>query len=87
MLACNIGRIDIARMLVGECHANIDIQNTVRAIVKLRDCDGDMIWEHVLSSGGVAADINAYLFLLVGVLYSLSDFFDFVNLMCLLGSL
>ena len=31
MFACDCGRIDIARMLVGEYHANIEIQTTVRA--------------------------------------------------------
>ena len=35
MLACGNGYIDTARMLVGDFHANIDIQNTVRAIVRL----------------------------------------------------
>ena len=35
MLACYNVDIDIARMLVGEYHANIDIQNNVRGIVKL----------------------------------------------------
>ena len=32
MFACAKGRIHIARMLVGEYHANIEIQTTVRAI-------------------------------------------------------
>ena len=41
MLACLNGRIDIARMLAGEFHANVDIQNTVRAIVRLVLC-GDV---------------------------------------------
>ena len=31
MSACWMGHIDIARMLVGEYHANIEIQTTVRA--------------------------------------------------------
>ena len=38
MWACLKGHIDTARMLVGEFHANIDIQNTVRAIVRLVLC-------------------------------------------------
>ena len=41
MMACMNGEIDIARMLVGEFHANIDIQDTVRAIVRLFLC-GDV---------------------------------------------
>ena len=35
MLACMEGHVDISRMLLGDFHANIDIQNTVRAIVRL----------------------------------------------------
>ena len=35
MDSCKEGEIDIARMLLGEFHANVDIQNTVRAIVRL----------------------------------------------------
>ena len=38
MMACYHGYIDIARMLVGEYHANIDIQNTVSVIVRLMLC-------------------------------------------------
>ena len=38
MKACLNGGIDTARMLVGEFHANIDIQDTVRAIVRLVLC-------------------------------------------------
>ena len=41
MEACSDGHIDIARMLVGEFHANIDIQDEVRAIVRLVLC-GDV---------------------------------------------
>ena len=41
MLACNNGHIDIARMLLGEFHANVDIQDKVRAIVRLVLC-GDV---------------------------------------------
>ena len=41
MDACYKGKIDTARMLVGEFHANIDIQNKVRAIVRLVLC-GDV---------------------------------------------
>ena len=41
MLACEKGDIDTARMLAGEFDANIDIQNTVRAIVRLVLC-GDV---------------------------------------------
>ena len=36
MWACSNGHIDIARMLAGEYNANVDIQNNVRAIVKVR---------------------------------------------------
>ena len=43
MLACRSGHIDIARMLLGEFHANINIQNTVKLIVRLVMC------EHVFS--------------------------------------
>ena len=35
MWACYKGHIDIARMLVGEYSANVDILDTVRAIVRL----------------------------------------------------
>ena len=35
MWACHNGHIDIARMLVGEFHANVDIQKKVTAIVGL----------------------------------------------------
>jgi len=35
MEACGNGHIDTARMLLGEFHANIEIQNDVRAIVRL----------------------------------------------------
>ena len=41
MLACGNGRIDTARMLLGDFHANIDIQDMVRAIVRLVLC-GDV---------------------------------------------
>ena len=41
MLACRNGDIDTARMLVGEFNANVDIQDTVRAIVRLSLC-GDV---------------------------------------------
>ena len=39
MQACRDGQIDIARMLVGEFNANIDIKNTVRAISISCLCD------------------------------------------------
>ena len=38
IVACREGHMDIARMLVGEYHANIDIQNTVSVIVRLLLC-------------------------------------------------
>ena len=38
MWACLKGHIDTARMLLGEFHANIDFQDTVRAIVRLVLC-------------------------------------------------
>ena len=41
MYACEDSHIDTARMLLGEFHANIDIQDTVRAIVRLVLC-GDV---------------------------------------------
>ena len=41
MLACWNGDIDTARMLLGEFHANIDIQDKVRATVRLVLC-GDV---------------------------------------------
>ena len=41
MSACMKGHIDTARMLVGEFHANVDIQDTVRAMVRLVLC-GDV---------------------------------------------
>ena len=41
MKACWNGHIDTARMLLGEFHANIDIQSEVRAIVILVLC-GDV---------------------------------------------
>ena len=41
MWACWNGHIDTARMLLGEFHANIDIQDMVRAIVRLVRC-GDV---------------------------------------------
>ena len=40
MLACRYGDIDTARMLA-EFNANVDIQDTVRAIVRLSLC-GDV---------------------------------------------
>ena len=40
MWACKKGHIDIARMLLGEYHAHIDIQNRVRVIARLSlSCD------------------------------------------------
>ena len=44
MLACFHGQIDIARMLAGEFNANIDIQNTVKAISRSCLCDGVRAW-------------------------------------------
>ena len=41
MRACMNGHIDIARMLLGEFHADIDIQNKVRAILRSVLC-GDV---------------------------------------------
>ena len=41
MRVCYNGHIDIARMLLGEDHANIDTKNTVRAIVRSVLC-GDV---------------------------------------------
>ena len=41
MKACSEGHIDTARMLLGEFHANVDIQDKVRAIVRLVLC-GDV---------------------------------------------
>ena len=41
MRACKNGHIDTARILVCEFHANIDIQNKVRAMVRLVLC-GDV---------------------------------------------
>ena len=41
MNACSNGHIDIARMLAGEFYANIDIQDKVKAIVRLVLC-GDV---------------------------------------------
>ena len=38
MEACSNGEIDTACILAGEFHANIDIQNKVRAIVRLVLC-------------------------------------------------
>ena len=40
MWACRNDQIEIARMLAGEFNANIDIQNTVRAISRSCLCDG-----------------------------------------------
>ena len=34
MYACSEGHIDIARMLVSEYNANVDFQNTVRAMMR-----------------------------------------------------
>ena len=45
MLACRNGHIDIARMLVGEYHASIEIRDSVRAT----DFSSVMMCEHVLS--------------------------------------
>ena len=42
MLASLNGRIEIARMLAGEFNANIDIQDTVRAISRSCLCDDDV---------------------------------------------
>ena len=39
MLACAEGHIDIARMLVGDYNANIDIQDEVREIARWSLCD------------------------------------------------
>ena len=41
MYACYNGHIDTARMLLGEFNANVDIQDRVRAIVRLVLC-GDV---------------------------------------------
>ena len=41
MRACSNGHIDTARMLLGEFYAKIDIQDNVRAIVRLVQC-GDV---------------------------------------------
>ena len=41
MLACRYGHVHTARMLVDEFHANVDIQDKVRAIVRLVLC-GDV---------------------------------------------
>ena len=41
MAACLNGHIDTARMLLGELHANNDIQDNVRAPVRLVLC-GDV---------------------------------------------
>ena len=60
MLACLNGYIDIARMLLGEFHANIDIQNKVRAIVRLVLC-GDVRVVVVVGNVVVVADIGTYL--------------------------
>ena len=38
MSACSEGHVDIARMLVCKFNANIDIQDKVRAIVRLSLC-------------------------------------------------
>ena len=38
MYACSKGRIDIARMLVSEDNANVDILDTVRAMLLLMLC-------------------------------------------------
>ena len=42
MWACRNGHTDIARMLAGEFNANIDIQDTVRAISRSCLCDDDV---------------------------------------------
>ena len=47
MRACMMGLIDIARMLLVEFHANIEIQNDVRAIVILVLC-GDVAFDGVV---------------------------------------
>ena len=44
MYACQRGHVDTARVLVGEFHANIDIQDNVREIVRWVLC-GDV--DHV----------------------------------------
>ena len=35
MLACHNGHVAVARMLVGEYSANVEIQNKVRAMARL----------------------------------------------------
>ena len=69
MKACSEGHIDTARMLAGEFHASIDIQDKVRAIVRLVLC-GDLracvqwVWRGSLVVVGnvvVVADIGTYL--------------------------
>ena len=41
MAACLNGHIDTVRMLLGEFHANVNIQSKVRAVVRLVLC-GDV---------------------------------------------
>ena len=41
MYACSNGHFDTARMLLGDFHADIDIQNKVRAVMRLVLC-GDV---------------------------------------------
>ena len=74
MVACMKGHIDIARMLAGEFNANIDIQDTVRAISRSCLCDDDVrvccVCGGVVVNAVVVADIVALLASIFQVLYS-----------------
>ena len=106
MAACENGHIEIVRMLVGEYHANIDIQNTVRAIMRLLLCGyvrtcvrryahGSGGWEcrgcrrgwHIYdfcicnnSLNDLFVIIAPEDLVIIDVVYSLSDLFDFIIL-------
>ena len=91
MEACRKGHIDTARMLLGEFHVNIEIQNKVRAIVRLVLC-GDVracvkwvcAWSWWL---GIYFLISYAISCFWYIYISYSGLCNFFALMCVFGSL
>ena len=61
MLVCSNGHIDIARMLVGEFHANIEIQNTVIVIVRLLLCGNVQTCAYLVFVFAVIVDMIVFI--------------------------
>ena len=89
MWACRSGHIAIARMLAGEFNANIDIQDTVRAISRSWLCDDDVraCRFGVVVNAVVVADIVTLVILIYVTTLSIAPlhlllWMRFVTLMC-----